>query len=120
MLSWPELLVLVIAACVAAFVWDSLRVREAANDAMRRACEARGLFFLDDTVALASLGAARDADGRLHLRRVYRFAYSDTGHNRRRGHIALVGTAVDALELETPPSQEWIGSSATEGKSAGR
>lgn len=108
MLSWPELVVLVIAACVAGFVWDSLRVREAANDAMRRACEAHGLFFLDDTVALASLGAARDAGGRLHLRRVYKFAYSDTGHNRRRGHIALVGTAVEALELETPPSDSTV------------
>ena len=98
--SWPDLLVIAVAACVAAFVWDSLRVREAANDAMRRACEARRLYFLDDTVALASIAPARNDDGRMTLRRRYRFAYSDTGHNRRRGEITLLGRRVVALELE--------------------
>ncbi|HET7262413.1 MAG TPA: DUF3301 domain-containing protein [Casimicrobiaceae bacterium] len=103
MVSWSELGILAAVACVAAFVWDSLRVREAANDAMRRACEVRRLFFLDDTVALESIAPARDDEGRMTLRRRYRFAYSDTGHNRRRGEITLMGRRVVALELEDEP-----------------
>ncbi len=53
---------------------------------MRAACRAQGLLFLDDTVALDRIRLARDGDGRMRLRRVYRFEYSDTGTNRRRGH----------------------------------
>ena len=113
MLTWSELAAIAVIAAAAAFVWDSLRARESANAAMRRACEAHGLYFLDDTVALASLGAARDVDGRLHMRRVYTFAYSDTGHNRRRGRVALKGTTVEMLELEAvPTSGEAEGASA--------
>lgn len=92
-----------VAVCIAAFVWDSLRVREAANEAMRSACAARRLYFLDDTVALESITVTRDDEGRLALRRRYRFAYSDTGHNRRRGEITLMGRNVVTLELEDPP-----------------
>lgn len=101
--GWQELMIVVVICLGGWFVWDSLRVREAANDAMRSACERRRLFFLDDTVALASLSAVRDDDGQMALRRCYRFAYSDTGHNRRRGEITLVGRRVVALMLEADP-----------------
>jgi hypothetical protein len=82
------------------FVWDTLRARERANAAMRNACERRGYLFLDDTVSLHAVRPVRDGDGRVRLRRHYRFQYSDTGHNRRDGAIALVGDRVTALELE--------------------
>ena len=93
----------VIALCVLAgwLVWDALRARERANAAMRTACEARGLLFLDDTVSLHSVRPVRDQDGRVRLRRAYRFQYSDTGHNRRDGSITLVADCVIALELGT-------------------
>jgi hypothetical protein len=84
--------------------WDALRARERANDAMRAACRARGFFFLDDTVSLASLRPVRDDDGRMRLRRVYRFQYSDTGHNRRDGSITFVASTVTDLRLETGPN----------------
>ncbi len=81
------------------FVWDSLKAREAANAAMRAACEAEGLLFLDDTVALASVRPMRNSDGHLTFRRVYAFEFSDTGHDRRDGSIAVIGTTVDMLDL---------------------
>jgi hypothetical protein len=84
--------------------WDALRARERANDAMRAACRARGFFFLDDTVSLASLRPVRDDDGRMRLRRVYRFQYSDTGHNRRDGSITFVASTVTDLRLEAGPN----------------
>ena len=100
MIGIPE--IAAIAVCVAAFwfVWNQMKTREIANDAMREACELRGFLFLDDTVSLRSIWPKRDDEGRVRLARHYTFQYSDTGHNRRNGWIALMGTAVTALALE--------------------
>jgi hypothetical protein len=81
------------------FVWDSLKVREAANAAMRAACASDGLLFLDDTVGLQSIRPVRGDDGRMRLRRIYAFEYSDTGHNRRKGSIALIGDKVEVVDI---------------------
>ena len=100
MIGIPE--IASIAVCVAAFwfVWDQMKTREIANDAMREACELRGFLFLDDTVSLRSIRPRRDNEGRVRLARLYTFQYSDTGHNRRSGWIALLGATVTALTLE--------------------
>jgi Protein of unknown function (DUF3301) len=91
------------------FWWDSLQAREAANAAMRPACRARGYLFLDDTVALASLRPSRNTDGRLQLRRVYRFEFSDTGNNRRAGMVALQGARVVDYDLPEPQAEPSAG-----------
>lgn len=91
-----------ILAAVAAggwFWWDSLQAREAANAAIRPACKAQGLLFLDDTVALAGLRPARNEEGRVQMRRVYRFEFSDTGDNRRRGSVTLLGSRIVTVDL---------------------
>jgi hypothetical protein len=86
------------------WLWrDSLRAREAGMRASRAACDADGVQFLDDTVAISSIWPARDDDGRLRLRRVYTFEYSDTGDNRRRGCVTLLGERVVALHLNLRP-----------------
>lgn len=97
-----ELTTILVVAALAWFVWDSLKAREAANAAIRPACRAAGFFFLDDTVALDRLRPARDEDGRMHVGRVYRFDYSDTGDNRRRGTVALIGARVLRVDLGEP------------------
>jgi hypothetical protein len=97
---------LLLALGAAWFVWDTLRAREAANRAMRAACDERGLFFLDDTVSLQAVRLVRDDEGRIRLRRSYDFQYSDTGHNRRDGSITLVAgdvVALDVAEAASPP-----------------
>lgn len=84
------------------WVWrDIIRARETAVRASRAACEAHGLLFLDDTVAISSVWPARNDDGRLTLRRVYTFEFSDTGDNRRTGYVTLLGEHLVALHLET-------------------
>jgi hypothetical protein len=105
LIGLPEIAALALAALAGWLVWDALRARERANDAMRAACRARGLFFLDDTVSLASLRPVRDEDGRMRLRRIYRFQFSDTGHNRREGSITLVANVVTDLRLEAGPDE---------------
>lgn len=89
-----ELISLLIIGGVVWLWHDSLRARDSAITAARNACATEGLLLLDDTVAIASLKPARDADGQLKLRRVYEFEYSDTGNNRRKGGVVMQGHRV--------------------------
>jgi uncharacterized protein DUF3301 len=76
-----------------------MRAREAANVAMCDTCKAEGLLFLDDTVILVSVWPVRNDEGHVALRRVYAFEYSDTGHNRCKETITLVGDSVSVLGI---------------------
>ncbi len=86
----------------AAGIWlwlDSLKSREIGILAAQSACADEGLQFLDETVVIRSLRLARDDEGRLRLRRVYGFEYSDTGDNRRPGSVTMLGHSVEWLHL---------------------
>ncbi|MCC6474012.1 MAG: DUF3301 domain-containing protein [Burkholderiales bacterium] len=94
-------IVTLLALAAAGWLWfDSLRSRERALAVAPRACEREGLQFLDDTVECISVRPARDQTGRLALRRVYRFEFSDTGDNRRAGHVVMLGDRVESLTLD--------------------
>ncbi|OGA72357.1 MAG: hypothetical protein A3G27_07560 [Betaproteobacteria bacterium RIFCSPLOWO2_12_FULL_66_14] len=87
----------------AALIWlwfDSMRAREAAIEHGWRACERHGLLFLDQTVECVSIWPARNDAGRLVLRRVYRFEFSDSGNNRRSGSIVMLGSEHESLTME--------------------
>jgi hypothetical protein len=87
-------------------LWSNLKSREAANAAIRAACQAGGLLFLDDTVGLESIRPVRDDEGRVRIRWIYAFEYSDTGHNRRKGRVSLTGDTLSAVEIDVPPAPE--------------
>jgi hypothetical protein len=109
-MSIPEILAVLVLAAGGWFVWDSLRVREAANAAMRAACKVEGLFFLDDTVALESIWPVRNDEGQLTLRRIYGFEYSDTGDTRRKGRIVMLADTVSSLDIgsRSPPGEATL------------
>jgi hypothetical protein len=94
-----ELLVLMLVAAGGYFVWSNLKAREIANVAIREACRSEHLLFLNDTAALESLWFVRDDVGRMRLRRIFGFEYSDTGHERRRGSVTLIANAVVAVDV---------------------
>ncbi|MGQ0578653.1 MAG: DUF3301 domain-containing protein [Betaproteobacteria bacterium] len=94
-----ELLTLLIFVAGALFWTDSMRAREAALDAGRRACAAEGVQLLDWTVMLKQMRLGRDDEGRVRLRRVYEFEFSDTGDNRIKGSITLLGRDLLARNL---------------------
>jgi hypothetical protein len=86
-----------------ALVWlwfDSMRARERAVAAGQNACTRERLQFLDETVECTSVRPARDAEGRLALRRVYRFEFSDDGSTRRAGVIVMLSGDVESLTME--------------------
>ena len=89
------------ALALLAWLWfDSMRARERAVAAGSRACERDGLQFLDETVECVSLRPARDENGRIALRRIYRFEFSDNGDNRRGGNVSLLGGRVESLTMD--------------------
>jgi hypothetical protein len=95
----PEILVLVALAGLAWLWLDSLKAREAAIHAAKAACVAEDLQLLDDTVAIQALKPARNEMGRLTLQRTYEFEFSDTGDNRLKGSVVLLGRRVLVLNL---------------------
>jgi len=91
----------------AAWLWlDSLKAREAAVSAAKAACNSEHLLLLDDTVAIARLGLARDGGGGLRLRRIYGFEYSDTGNDRSTGSIVMLGSRVLVINLNLPETPQ--------------
>src|SRR5262245_15642621 len=101
---WEAAALLAFAAGVAFWI-DSLRARERALAAGRAACERSGLQLLDETVSGAGLRLARNEDGELRIRRVFVFEFSDTGNNRRRGSVVVLGAQVQDLYIEPYPVQ---------------
>lgn len=98
-MPWMETISLGALLAIAWFWFDSFQARAAGMAAARAACAAEDLLLLDDTVALGALRPGRDDEGRLRLRRVYHFEYSDTGDNRRDGQVALLGSKLVMLSL---------------------
>jgi len=96
----------IIALALITWLWfDSFKARGIGIRAAESACEAEGLQLLDDTVAIVSLRLARDDAGRLVLRRVYTFEYSDTGDNRRSGSIVMLGAEIVIINIGRRPAQ---------------
>lgn len=90
-----------VAIAAGALLWvDSLRARERAVEAGRRACARYDLQFLDDTVAFARLRLRRDEEGQVRIARTYTFEFSDTGNNRRHGSIMMLGGKLVDMQLE--------------------
>jgi hypothetical protein len=94
-----EIFSLLVLAAIAWLWLDSLKAREVAVLAARAACAADGLLLLDDTVAIANLKPVRDDDGRVKLQRAYNIEYSDTGNNRLKGSVVLLGHRVILLNV---------------------
>jgi hypothetical protein len=94
-----ELIVLLLLGAAIWFVSDSLKAREIAHAAARRACEQAQVQFLDDTVAQSALRVARDAEGRATLERHFRFEFSTTGDDRQQGRVRLLGNRVQDVNL---------------------
>jgi hypothetical protein len=106
-LSHVTLEITAILVCIAvAWLWmDSLKAREAAVRAAREACAYDNLLFLDQTVSITAVKLKRDEDGRVQLQRAYEFEYSDTGDNRRKGSVVLLGRRVVLFNVGLRPAR---------------
>lgn len=100
-MSFAELATLLLIGLIAWFWFDSLKAREAGIAAARAACEREGVQLLDETVASRSLRLGRDDNGHVAISRAYDFEYSDSGYDRFRGSVVLLGREVVMLDLAT-------------------
>ncbi len=100
MTAWGESLLYFIVLLGLLWWWRaSAQARELASASAKTLCEREGVQFLDGTASLASLGLIR-VSGRLGVRRTFNFAYSESGEDRQRGSMILVGTQVTAFVLK--------------------
>jgi hypothetical protein len=94
---------LLLFACAFGFalLWwrASVEARDRANAAAHRACEDAGVQLLDGTVSFQRMRPTRDAAGRLAFRRTYVFDYTDDGHTRRQGFVAMHGHEIEVVGL---------------------
>jgi len=95
-----QLLPFLIIGAIALWWWDSMRAREAAVAACRRACRAFDSQFLDDSVVLTAVKPRRSAAGGWCLARTYRFEFSPDGGGRYSGHARLFGRRVVDVHLD--------------------
>lgn len=96
-----ELALLVLLAAIVLWWVDSMRAREVALKAGKRACQGEGVQFLDDTLELRRLRLRRDGMGQLAFWREYRFEFSDTGDNRCDGVIVTHGGRAKSVALDS-------------------
>ena len=89
-LSLSSIAVSMAVVALAAFWYDSMRVRETANRIAAATCARQNLQLLDGTVALSSL-RPRLAAGGLRLERTYVFDYTLDGVLRASGFVIMLG-----------------------------
>lgn len=93
-------LTIILCVLIGWFVIENMRSREIATGIGKRACQRYDVQFLDGTVALTSMGLRRDARHNVSLRRTYEFEFSDSGNNRSKAYITMLGSQLEVLQME--------------------
>ncbi len=94
------MLYLILAALILYYWWESGVYKGRARKLATAHCRELGLQLLDDGMVITGIRPARNAVGRLVLRRSYRFEFASTGDRRYHGKIVLDGMQLRAIELE--------------------
>jgi len=96
----PGIIILLLTMVALAWLWfDRLKVREAAIHAVKATCNVESLMLLDETVAIRGLKLSRDEGGHIKLLRSYDFEFSNTGNNRCKGSVVLLGNRIVIVNL---------------------
>jgi Protein of unknown function (DUF3301) len=96
-LSLGEILTLFLFAVLCLYFLASIRVRELATQAVKRASEKDDYQLLDQAVHLRKISMSRDDSGRWCVWRQYRFDYSYDGVERRQGHVIMLSKRLQAI-----------------------
>ena len=63
-------------------------------------CAKENVQFLDDAMAPVKLSFKRNERGHLAIVRTYHFEFSDTGNNRLKGTIIMLGKKLETMHLQ--------------------
>lgn len=96
-LNLTDITVLLLFGALSLYFLSSIRVRELAIQAVKRASERDDFQLLDQSVHLNRLSLSRDRGGRWRIWRQYRFDYSYDGVERRQGHVIMLARELQAV-----------------------
>lgn len=115
MLTLGNMLVLMLLATGAAWLWHNHGLREKALARVKQHCAKLDLELLDENVAFKRMTFGRDGNGRKRLARIYTFEFTVTGEQRHPGtitqfgpHSATIELAPYPFEIKTQPTAEVI------------
>ena len=103
MFEWQDLILLTLVGVGSLIWWQGQGVRELALHTAKQQCQQHNLQLLDQSVALRGVGWQRNDQGQFCLRRVYHFEFSNTGDERSRGVITVLGGRVSRVQLDAYP-----------------
>ena len=83
------------------YLWRSSLFTAQARKLASAHCQQLNLQLLDQSMVICGLWPVRGANGRLVLRRRYRFEFSSTGDRRYQGELVMLGLQLEHIELET-------------------
>ncbi|KXU37548.1 hypothetical protein AXE65_02860 [Ventosimonas gracilis] len=106
MLNLSTILLFMLFAAIAAWLWHAHGLRERALELVKQHCLRNGLLLLDDNVALRRMALLSDAVGRKRLARIYQFEFTVTGEQRHTGRITLFGRHLGGIQLPPHPLTE--------------
>lgn len=96
-----HIVVFALFGAIGGYFWRAQGARERALLVTRQYCQNKALQLLDETVGLSGLWLKRNAEGRMCLRRTYRFEFTATGEERYEGKTVLLGYQTEQIYL--PP-----------------
>ena len=97
---WPDIFMILLFT-VGFLYWQSTeKVKEIALAATMRHCHKLELQMLDGYIAWNAISLKKDLRGKIHIRRSYVFEFSSTGAERYNGIITMLGSRVEAIQLE--------------------
>jgi len=106
MLNLNTVLLFMLFAAMAAWLWHAHGLRERALELVKQHCARNGLLLLDDNVALRRIRLLADSLGRKRLARLYQFEFTVTGEQRHLGCITLFGRHLGGIQLAPHPLTE--------------
>ena len=84
-----------------AWLWlENQGAREQAISIAKDFCVKENVQFLDGAMALVRMRLQRNTQGRMAIARTYQFEFSDTGDNRLKGAIMMLGRKLETLHLQ--------------------
>ena len=101
-----DLLLVAVPAALIGLWWTGSRVRELAVGHARRACESRGVQFLDQSVALSRTRLARGESGANALRRDYAFEFTDRSTHRDKATLTMHGQRLVRVQFPWVTDEE--------------
>ena len=100
MLDFGTFLLLMLAALVGAYWWQSGVYKGRAREFAVAHCRELGLQLLDQSMVIVGFWPVRER-GRLNFRRRYQFEFSSVGDRRYQGRLVLVGMRLVSIDLDT-------------------